>query len=63
MRKECKLFRGRIFLLSNRIDNEMSMFQLILKFGESVKLEDFAVDYAFNNITCLIQILIILYIV
>ena len=23
----------------------MSMFQLILKFGESVKLEDFAVDY------------------
>ena len=24
----------------------MSMFQLILKFGESVKLEDFAVDYS-----------------
>lgn len=33
--------------MSNRIDNEMSMFQLILKFGESVKLEDFAVDYTF----------------
>ena len=46
LRKEMELFRVRIFLLLNRLDNEMSMFQLISEFGESVKLEDFAVDYS-----------------
>lgn len=41
--KEYELLRSRIFLLPNRIDNEMSMFQLISGFGERVKLSVFIV--------------------
>lgn len=45
LRKECELFRSKIFLLLNRIDNKMSMFQIVSEFGKNVKLENFAVDY------------------